>query len=111
MKFVSNVAENPGTRIEAATVRGCEKMGTVPSADRIGSIESVNLGGAKWTVPDFFTAPQGAVSRFTAPHPPAAKLPLFACGSSALGSRMLLGGKLDEAYWRNMRSERIGSSS
>ena len=32
-------------------------MGTVPSADRISSIESVTASGAKWTVPDFFTAP------------------------------------------------------
>ena len=39
-------------------IRGCEKMGTVPSADQIGSIESVNASGAKWAVPDFFTAPQ-----------------------------------------------------
>ena len=36
---------------------GCEKMGTVPSAGRISPIESANVGGAKWTGPDFFTAP------------------------------------------------------
>ena len=29
-------------------------MGTVPSADRISSIESVAASGAKWTVPRFF---------------------------------------------------------
>ena len=37
-------------------------MGTVPSADRIGSIESKNFAGAKWTVPGFFTAPESAVA-------------------------------------------------
>ena len=36
--------------------RGCEKMGAV-SADRISSVESGVSSGAKWTVPDFFTAP------------------------------------------------------
>ncbi len=43
-------------RLEGRTVGGCEKMGTVPSDDRISPIESANLGGAKWTVPDFFHA-------------------------------------------------------
>ena len=34
---------------------GCEKLGTVPCADRIG--ESVTASGAKWIVADFFTGP------------------------------------------------------
>ena len=32
-------------------------MGTVPSADRTGSIELTSFAGAKWTVPDFFNSP------------------------------------------------------
>ena len=37
--------------------RGCEKLGTVPSAGRLSSIESPISSGARWTVPHFFTAP------------------------------------------------------
>ncbi len=44
----ANVPQN-----RAANVRGCEKMGTVPSADRTSSIESVTPSGVKWTVPIF----------------------------------------------------------
>ena len=47
----------PSHGIGYRSMRGCEKMGTAPSADRISSIESVAASGAKWTVPDFFTAP------------------------------------------------------
>ena len=38
-----------------------KKKGTVPSVDRISSIESVAASGAKWTVPDFFTVPEQSV--------------------------------------------------
>ena len=39
------------------TPSGCKKMGTVPSSDQIRSLESIRSAGAKWTVPDVFTAP------------------------------------------------------
>ena len=40
-----------------ASYRGCEKLGTVPSADQISSIKPIISPGAKWAGPHFFTAP------------------------------------------------------
>ena len=86
------------------TARGCEKTGTVPSVARANPLLAALTSGAPWTVPSFFTAPNGAVQ--TRPSHPAPKAAFSrgvrssqadACGSEfGCGALAALGGFLCE---------------